>query len=296
MNGLRPIALACLTISLSCVAPAAAAGPRIVSIKSNSVPKLDQTLILSVAAQARGDRVQGIRLTLPDLRGVSAVSACRLGTRPGRTETRPQRFAIPYTPTFVGTHLLEIAVTGGGCGPAAATSRRTLALEVTDRDPGAQPPPTPTAGAGRCVAADHLPLRRRLRALRLAIVCLVNAERRARGLHGLHTTRALRRAASRHVRDLRSRRYVGHGAGRRSSLANRLRRVGVRTRRAGENVGAGPARLGSPRSIVAAWMAAGPLRRNVLDPRYRSIGVAAVASVPGVLARSGGTYAAEFSH
>jgi uncharacterized protein YkwD len=75
----------------------------------------------------------------------------------------------------------------------------------------------------------------------------------------------------------------------------RLRRAGMRSMAAGENLGVAPGRLGTPRSIVAAWMASDPLRRNLLDPAWRSVGVAALATVPGAVLRSGGTYAVEFS-
>ena len=86
-----------------------------------------------------------------------------------------------------------------------------------------------------------------------------------------------------------------------SSFVDRIRRTGYFRRISswfvGENLawGAGPNRS-SPRGIVAAWMASPPHRQNILNSRFREVGIGVVEGAPRrkVFGLPSGTYATSF--
>lgn len=104
------------------------------------------------------------------------------------------------------------------------------------------------------------------------LVADVNRVRTDQGLPGVVVDEVLSRAALLHAQDMASRRFFGHYAPDGTSLIDRLRAVGFHWRVAAENIAldkdaehANAALLGSP-----------PHRANILDPRVRWIGVAAL--------------------
>ena len=74
-----------------------------------------------------------------------------------------------------------------------------------------------------------------------------------------------------------------------------LRRMGYipsgRAWAVGENLAWGTGPLGTPAAIVRAWMNSPGHRANILDPRFRQIGLGIVAGNPAGRGRSGATYA-----
>ena len=64
----------------------------------------------------------------------------------------------------------------------------------------------------------------------------------------------------------------------------------------GENIGFGTLWLGTPRAIVAAWMASPGHRANILDPRFRDTGIGVSPHPPAALAdgQPGGIYTQDF--
>jgi uncharacterized protein YkwD len=127
-----------------------------------------------------------------------------------------------------------------------------------------------------------------------ATECIVNEERAVRGLRLLRGDRRLDAAAERHARDMVARQYFSHTGWDGSHLVDRVRASRYLRGRPGYELGEvlawGTGSLSSPPSIVAAWLASPGHRRAVVNPVYRDIGVAAVASVPFVSAAAGGTY------
>jgi hypothetical protein len=199
--------------------------------------------------------VDAARVTFPDLHGAFATTLCALR---GRGSTR---VVLPYRPAWAGTHSLLVSVSTGACGPWPDTDWRLIELE-------ALPAPAPVASeAPPCANATAPPIPRTMRATRTAVVCLLNAERRARGLPALAADERLRRIASRSA----------HRAPRRS------RRGEQRTVTPGT----------APAAVVGAWLGNEGHRRDLLDPAVRRVGVAVLTRFPEPLRRPESTYVVE---
>lgn len=161
--------------------------------------------------------------------------------------------------------------------------------------------PAPAAAhhrAASCRNADLDPIQASLRTTRSATLCLVNAERRHRGLRPLRHEGRLARAAARHARDMVRRRYFSHVSLSGRSFTERILRTGYGRRGGrwllGENLGWGAGKRATPRAIVRAWMRSPTHRANVLRRDFRDVGIATVRAVPVQGSARGATYAAEF--
>jgi uncharacterized protein YkwD len=150
----------------------------------------------------------------------------------------------------------------------------------------------PSAGAARCANATSAVAGARAEA---ATLCLVNRERTRRGLRTLRTNRHLIAAARDHSVDMVRRRYFEHGA-----FAARIRShgygTGGRAWSLGENIAWGSGELGTPASIVDAWMHSPGHRANILYRGFREAGVGVAAGVPdaGAARIGGATYTLDF--
>ena len=154
----------------------------------------------------------------------------------------------------------------------------------------------PAASAAACPKADELPGRLTVREVRVATLCLINAERRSRGLAPLRQNARLALAGSRHVKDMVRARYFSHHSRGGRAFDDRIVRTGyARGRRAsvGENLAWGTGELATPRAIVKGWMKSPGHRANILQPAFREIGIAVRTGNPQT-GRSGATYATEF--
>ena len=128
-----------------------------------------------------------------------------------------------------------------------------------------------------------------------AVVCEINAERRARERRPLTLDPALELAARRHARDMVRRGYFSHLSATGETMVDRLREVGYIGRRrawtVGELLAWGTGELGAPAATVDAWMRSRSHRRVLLGRDYREIGVGVADGNP--YGPSGSTYAAE---
>jgi uncharacterized protein YkwD len=157
---------------------------------------------------------------------------------------------------------------------------------------GGGPPDAPT----RAGAHAREEPRQGLRAAERATLCLINAERRRRGLRTLRPDARLRLAAVRQSRDMVRRRFLEHvnpdGVGHDERIAGAGYRLDERTL-AGENLATGEGETSTPAVIVDGWMHSPGHRRNILRPQFREIGI-------GIVPRSaetgeqGGTYTTTF--
>ncbi|MGI8572758.1 MAG: CAP domain-containing protein [Solirubrobacteraceae bacterium] len=107
-----------------------------------------------------------------------------------------------------------------------------------------------------------------IEAMRTAVACLVNRERRTHHLPPLRQSRALDRSAQRWTRTMVRADVFSHGA----NFATRITQAGVRWSDAGENIATG---FATPRDVVDAWMSSTDHCRNILDPNFRLVGVGA---------------------
>jgi uncharacterized protein YkwD len=149
--------------------------------------------------------------------------------------------------------------------------------------------PAACAGAGAPLGAA------RSAAVQGAILCLVNAERAARGLAPVRRAAALEVAAQRHAVDMTARRYFAHVSPSGGNVEKRARRAGYLTAPCyvlGEDLGWAPADAASADAVVAAWMASPGHRAVILDGDFREAGIGFVSRAP-VGDGSGATFVLE---
>jgi uncharacterized protein YkwD len=122
------------------------------------------------------------------------------------------------------------------------------------------------AAKARGCAAAHTTIRHASRAdLQRAVVCLVNQQRRSRGLPGLRESARLNRSAQGWTNVMVTHRDFSHGA----DFAARISAVGFDWSNVGENIATGYSR---PVTVVKAWMASKGHCQNILNPQYRYVG------------------------
>ena len=125
-------------------------------------------------------------------------------------------------------------------------------------------------------------------------LCLINRERRSRGIGSLKQSGDAREAALAHSAVMVDKRCFSHLCPGEADLLTRLTRSdylpcncswGV-----AENIAYGFGRESAPRMIVAAWMGSPPHRMNILNRSYEHIGVGVRRGSP-----SGGSDAATYT-
>ena len=109
-----------------------------------------------------------------------------------------------------------------------------------------------------------------------AIVQAFNAQRAVHGLPALRLNRRLSRTAERHSRDLIRHDRLSHTSTDGTSLARRIARAGS-FRLKGEVLAFAPNGSGArARAVVRLFMRSPPHRAQLLNPRYRVLGVGRV--------------------
>lgn len=86
----------------------------------------------------------------------------------------------------------------------------------------------------------------------------------------LTVSRKLSEAAADHARDMARRKYFEHVSRDGSEPKDRVRRAGYQSRLTGENIALGPE---SAEEVVAGWLASPGHCENIMDARFRDIGV-----------------------
>jgi uncharacterized protein YkwD len=155
------------------------------------------------------------------------------------------------------------------------------------------------ASAARCAGADALPGQSSANALRDATLCLMNAERTARGLVALKAQPTLAGVATRYAREMVREGFFDHTSPSGSTMLGRIRATSYLRDAAswsvGENLAWGTGALGTPRATVKAWMQSPPHGANLLDPRFRDVGIGIASGAPDQdVGQPGGTYVADF--
>jgi uncharacterized protein YkwD len=152
-----------------------------------------------------------------------------------------------------------------------------------------------------CADALLKPSEQNLESIRTATLCLVNHERMIHGEPALRANQRLQQAAQGHTESMVQGDYFEHlGPGGETPL-QRMRASGYIYSSqigyaVGENIAWGTLYLGTPRAIVAAWMASPGHRANILDSQYRDTGIGVSPHPPRSLGhgQSGGIYTQDF--
>ena len=134
--------------------------------------------------------------------------------------------------------------------------------------------------------------------LRKATLCLINKRRRAHGLRRLRGQQDLREAAQRYAEDMVARGFFGHVAPGGADLEDRLVASGfIRPAESwfvGENLAWGAGDLAAPRAIVRMWMNSPGHRANILQSRFRRVGIGVAPGAPQPVSGAAATYATNF--
>jgi uncharacterized protein YkwD len=157
------------------------------------------------------------------------------------------------------------------------------------------------SGGGGCADSGLAPTLQNLERVRAATLCLVNRERALYGENPLHANSQLQQAAQSHTESMVTGNYFEHVEPGGQTPLSRMRAAGyIYNSQIGyevaENIAWGTLWLGTPRSIVAAWMASPGHRTNILDGHYRDTGIGVSPHPPSTLAhgQSGGIYTQDF--
>lgn len=105
------------------------------------------------------------------------------------------------------------------------------------------------------------------------VLTLINIEREERGLERLTMDEKLSAAAYEHASDMSDHNYLAHTSPNGSTMGSRLRDAGARFTTAGENIARG---YKTALSVVSGWMNSRGHRANILNRRYRKVGIARV--------------------
>jgi len=165
------------------------------------------------------------------------------------------------------------------------------------------PAPAPTAKPAAkhrgCGDVNAMPSGANVAAIRHTTLCLLNRIRRAHHRHPLRSNKALQAAAQHYSELMVADRFFDHVSPTGSTFIQRIRQTHYLASAAswalGENLAWGSGFYATPKETVSAWMHSPGHRHNILEPRYREIGIGVASGVPvdagGV---PGATYATEF--
>ena len=153
------------------------------------------------------------------------------------------------------------------------------------------------AGAATCANADVRPGEASERDLARSTVCLLNKQRGARGMKKLRFNRLLSAAATNHSSDMVRQHYFAHESKAGRDVVDRLTHTGylgsASTWTVGENLAWGAGSRSTPREIVTSWMQSPGHKANILNPRFREIGIGVVFDTPSP-EWTGATYTTTF--
>jgi uncharacterized protein YkwD len=158
--------------------------------------------------------------------------------------------------------LLLVALAVGGCAQAGAGN--AAAAPDVDGCAGSQLRPTPANGA-RAHAA---------------ILCLINAERVRQGAPPLTENPQLQSAAEAQSLDMATRKFFEHKNPDGVEPAARILRAGYPPILVGENLAWAEEWRSTPAEIMEGWMGSRGHRDNLLESRYREIGIGLAYAAP----------------
>lgn len=145
--------------------------------------------------------------------------------------------------------------------------------------------PSVASAATPCTDADLMPTNDNAAALRDATLCLLNVQRASHGLKAFTSSPQLRKVAQSYSQAMVRQRFFDHVSPSGSTLLSRVRRgttylSGVRNYSLAENIGWGSGEYATPRETVKVWMESRGHRTNILNRRFRHVGVGVAIGAP----------------
>jgi uncharacterized protein YkwD len=201
------------------------------------------------------------------------------------------------------------------CGKAARShsrkargksARRHVRTTCVKRHAAVSKPASGTHARSRsaddgCPNAALQPTDYNLESVRAATLCLINRERTARGESELLANAQVQQAAQSHTESMVQDDYFGHIGPQGETPLQRMHASGYLyssqiSCEVAENIAWGTSWLGTPKAIVAAWMASAGHRANILDPKFRATGIGVSPHPPASVSggQSGGIYTQDF--
>jgi uncharacterized protein YkwD len=162
--------------------------------------------------------------------------------------------------------------------------------------------PAVASAATPCADADLMPTSDNAGSLRDATLCLLNAQRSSHGLKALVSSPQLRKVAQEYSRAMVRQRFFDHVSPGGSTLLSRVRRgttylSGVRDYSLGENIAWGSGEYATPGETVKGWMESSGHRANILNRRFRHIGIGVAIGAPeDTQGMPAATYTTDFGH
>ncbi len=160
------------------------------------------------------------------------------------------------------------------------------------------PAPASAASSSRCPGADATPVSVDQGQFATSVLCLLNIQRTKRHLKPLRGEARLAGAATGHTVSMRAGGYFAHDDPSGATFETRIEATGyiagARRWLIGENLGWGETTLGTPRALMAAWMKSPPHRANILERRFREIGIGVDWGTPDDPAATGAIVTTDF--
>jgi uncharacterized protein YkwD len=162
----------------------------------------------------------------------------------------------------------------------------------------AVPAAAPATASAACKNRNAHPAETGNAKIRAATLCLLNRRRAAHDRRKLRHNARLARAARAHALDMVRRDYFAHTAPGGVSFVDRIMRQDYVNPgegwTLGENLAWGSYQLATPKSIVRSWMHSPGHRANILNPKFREIGVGVVTGAPEPGTENAATYSTSF--
>lgn len=244
-----------------------------------------------------------VRRVLPAVVLAAALAGCGSDDKPSTSTTA----SAPKSTPAATAAPQQIGVTDGRVGDAttvgsdAALEQRSEGGKADGREPKrSKKDQAAVAGGDECANATAMPTADNLPAIAAATLCIVNAERKVKGIGELSENAQLAAAAHGHAADMVAKSYFAHDGLDGSSMTDRIAATGYIPRSGtwslGENLAWGTGGLSTPRSIVNSWMNSQGHRENLLNARYKELGQGIVIGNPSKDNGLGATYAHTFGY
>ena len=267
------------------------AGPQVLRLITPEAPVAGQPVSFTLAAADDDAPISGVSFDFGETGARFGEAACRFSKGLSRRAT----FSVPYTFARSGPHVVRFELASGTCDSASRLTSGQVTVNVGQGSATIRAITGPLAGVltHDCPNSDVLPTSRNRTRVSKATLCLLNSVRRTARLHALSSLRPLRRIAAQHSRDMVVRHYFDHTEPPGRTFVARLRTIHW-NKSAGENIGYGTAYYATARAMMWAWMHSSGHRANILEPRYRYVGIAISIGAPTTSSRLAGTYTTDF--